>query len=97
MSAKRSSSASLAIYSIGQQKIADSEARKKRKDRNQKIGQMMREVRQNAGLSLRQVAAMMGCSAPFVSDLELGNRMWNEDWVRLYDSVCLTLVKKSKK
>ena len=45
---------------------------------NAATGQLMREARKRAGLSLREMARRLGQSAPFVSDLELGRRGWDE-------------------
>lgn len=42
-------------------------------------GQQMRNLREKAGVSLREVAITMEVSAPYVSDLERGFRHWNED------------------
>ena len=39
---------------------------------NAATGQLMREARKRAGLSVREMARRLGQSAPFVSDLELG-------------------------
>lgn len=42
-----------------------------------------RKRRESAGASLRQVAAAMGISAMYLSDLERGNRTWSGDlWQR---------------
>jgi transcriptional regulator with XRE-family HTH domain len=38
------------------------------------MGQRLREVRERAGLSLREVAKAAKVSAPFLSDVELGRR-----------------------
>jgi transcriptional regulator with XRE-family HTH domain len=38
------------------------------------MGQRLREVRERAGLSLREVAKAAKISAPFLSDVELGRR-----------------------
>jgi transcriptional regulator with XRE-family HTH domain len=38
------------------------------------MGQRLRELRESAGLSLREVAKAAGISAPFLSDVELGRR-----------------------
>jgi len=37
----------------------------------------MRKLRVSSGLSLREVSNKMGVSAPYLSDLERGNRQWN--------------------
>lgn len=42
-------------------------------------GQTAREIREVAGLSLREVARRMDVSAPFLSDLERGNRNWTTE------------------
>lgn len=41
-------------------------------------GNLMRNIRKAEGLSLRQVARMIGVSAPHLSDLELGRRNWTK-------------------
>lgn len=38
------------------------------------MGQRLRELRERAGFSLREVAKAAGISAPFLSDVELGRR-----------------------
>jgi transcriptional regulator with XRE-family HTH domain len=38
------------------------------------VGRFIREARERAGMSLRQLAAKVGVSAPFLSDLEHGRR-----------------------
>jgi predicted transcriptional regulator len=40
-------------------------------------GAAMRKLRELAGLSLRHVATRMGITAPYLSDLELGRRAFN--------------------
>lgn len=39
-----------------------------------KMGAALRKMREDAGVSLRSMASKMGCSAPFLSDCELGQR-----------------------
>lgn len=41
-----------------------------------KTGEEMRRLRESSGKSLRAVAAKMGISAPYLSDLEKGRRNW---------------------
>jgi transcriptional regulator with XRE-family HTH domain len=47
---------------------------------------LSRQLREDAGLSLREVARRMGVSAMFLSGLERGNRYWSPEnvsrWVR---------------
>lgn len=45
-------------------------------------GQMMRELREAKGLSLRIVAVAAGFSAAYLSDCELGRRKWSRELVR---------------
>jgi transcriptional regulator with XRE-family HTH domain len=43
------------------------------------MGQYLRELRDKRDLSLREFAKKLGCSAAFVSDVELGRRYPSED------------------
>lgn len=47
-------------------------------------GQLARQARYYAGLTLREVARRLKLSAPFVSDLELGRRKWSEKRIRQF-------------
>lgn len=38
------------------------------------LGELIRKLRDEHDLSLREFASKLGCSAPFVSDIELGRR-----------------------
>lgn len=49
------------------------------RDECRRIGAEARAVRVAGGKSLRFVARAMGVSAPFLSDLELGNHLWTTD------------------
>lgn len=42
-------------------------------------GAAVRRKRKLVGLSLRELARQIKVSAPFLSDLERGNRNWNEE------------------
>lgn len=42
------------------------------------LGEEMRKRRESLGYSLREAAFRMSISAPYLSDLELGRRNWNE-------------------
>ena len=42
------------------------------------LGEKTRATRLERGISLRQLAAKVGCSPPFVSDIELGRRFPSE-------------------
>jgi len=56
---------------------------------NAATGQLMREARKQAGLSVREMARRLGQSAPFVSDLELGRRGWDEERIEQWAKVLL--------
>lgn len=40
----------------------------------EKFGAALRQLREDSGISLRGMAKILGVSAPFLSDCELGNR-----------------------
>ena len=44
------------------------------------IGQTMRKYRTAAGVSLREMARRLKCSAPLLSDMEHGNRYYSVKW-----------------
>lgn len=48
------------------------------------VGEQMRSLRGKSGKSLRQVAQAIGISAPYLSDLERGNRCFTEELIHLY-------------
>lgn len=48
------------------------------------LGGMMRKLRVAQKTSMRSMAATMGYSAPYISDLELGRRAWNLGLVEKY-------------
>ncbi len=60
------------------------------RDECQRIGKAARDWRESKNLSLREVAAAMKISAPFLSDLERGNRLWTEGTLRLWQSAVWT-------
>ena len=43
------------------------------------LGQRIRELREEKDLSLREFAKKLNCSAPFISDIELGRRFPSDD------------------
>lgn len=47
----------------------------------------MRRLRQNKGISLRDMAKRMAISAPYLSDLELGRRDWTEEKIAAFKGV----------
>jgi DNA-binding XRE family transcriptional regulator len=46
---------------------------------NEATGAEWRMLREQAGVSLRNLAQTMGVSAPYLSDLERGRRNWTEE------------------
>ncbi|MCE6957497.1 helix-turn-helix domain-containing protein, partial [Cereibacter sphaeroides] len=46
------------------------------REEQKRIGAYARELREGRGLSLRETARRMKVSAPYLSDLERGNRHW---------------------
>lgn len=46
----------------------------------------MRRLRQNKGISLRDMAKRLSISAPYLSDLELGRRDWTEEKIEDFRS-----------
>lgn len=53
------------------------------RERIKEIGSGMRKARKAAGVSLRELARRMGCSAPYLSDMEIGNREYSSRWMFL--------------
>lgn len=53
---------------------------------NRKNGSYARELRLASGASLRAIARGMGVSAPFLSDLERGNRQWSASAAEKWES-----------
>jgi transcriptional regulator with XRE-family HTH domain len=46
------------------------------------LGQKIRELRDERDVSLRELAKTLGCSAAFLSDIELGRRYPSEDTLK---------------
>ena len=46
------------------------------------LGQRIRELRDERDISLRELAKRLGCSAAFLSDIELGRRYPSEDTLK---------------
>lgn len=58
-------------------------------------GAQFRQRRMEAGLNLTRMAEAMGISAPYLSDLENGNRAWTDGMRTLFDSAMKTANVKS--
>ena len=48
------------------------------------VGQQMRSRREQAGISLRELARRVEWSAAYVSDLELGRKVWTDRKLKRY-------------
>ena len=46
------------------------------------VGTAMRAERERCQISLRALAIQLGCSAPFLSDMERGHRKYSIEWCR---------------
>jgi len=56
------------------------------REEQKRIGAYARECRESLGLSLREVARRMKISAPFLSDLERGNRHWTDGTLTAWEA-----------
>ena len=56
--------------------------RDKRAKTMREVGSQMRGFREMEKVSLRELSRRIGCSAPFLSDMELGRRLYSIEWVR---------------
>lgn len=61
------------------------------------MGQRLREVRERAGFSLREVAKAADISAPFLSDIELGRRFPRNETLALIAQKLRTSAQDLKK
>lgn len=60
---------------------AEESTRKARQATRAAVGIEIRAERERVGMSLRAMSAKVGCSAPFLSDMELGRRGQSIEWV----------------
>lgn len=54
---------------------------------HEEAGRALRREREAKGLSLRKMADELGCSAPFISDCELGRRRLSPEMMQRYRTV----------
>lgn len=54
---------------------------------NKAIGNTLRESRQSAEITLRQMACWLGISHPFLSQLENGTRGWKRSLRKRYEQI----------
>ena len=60
------------------------EAESKFRAENRSIGEAVRSIREASGCSLRSVARALELSAPYISDLEHGFRLWSPKLLSRY-------------
>lgn len=57
------------------------------KSAHEETGRALRREREAKGLSLRKVANELGCSAPFISDCELGRHRLSPEMLNRYRTI----------
>jgi len=70
------------VVRLGDADRITGEWRKKHDDILREVGTAMRDERERCNISLRSLAKQLGCSAPFLSDMERGNRKYSIEWCR---------------
>lgn len=53
------------------------------------VGVAMRHLREKRGISLREMGKRLKLSAPYISDLERGNRNWTQDRIDRFEKAVL--------
>ena len=72
------------LYFFGAKQAYDSEREKLKlrwRQCQSRVGAELKRRRALAKIGLREMARAIGCSAPFLSDLESGRRDWTGEWV----------------
>ena len=67
--------------------ISQYQCEQERRAAHMAVGTELRREREDKGLSLRQVAQEIGCSAPYLSDCELGRRRLSPEKMNDYRTV----------
>lgn len=79
---------SAAVETLRQAEAEEAAARAYRHQAAIQAGSVLRVLREHYGLSLRKAASMLGISAPYLLDMERGNRCtstcWIEDAMKTY-------------
>ena len=70
------------VQRLGEADRITNEWRKKHDAILREVGHEMRKERERRKVSLRSLAKQLGCSAPFLSDMERGNRKYSIEWCR---------------
>ncbi len=70
------------VQRLGDLERMESGWRKERAALLIEVGRAMRCQRESAKVSLRELSRRLGCSAPFLSDMELGRRKYSIEWCR---------------
>lgn len=69
---------------MGEARLRAMEAKIAHGETQQQLGFFLREAREENGISLRTAAKSLGFSAPFLSDLERGNRPISPETAQRY-------------
>ena len=67
---------------LGETDRITAEWRKKHDALLREVGQAMRDERERRRISLRELARRLDVSAPFLSDMERGNRKYSIEWCK---------------
>lgn len=67
---------------LGETARITAEWRKKHDAILREVGQAMRTERERCRISLRELSRRLGVSAPFLSDMERGNRKYSIEWCK---------------
>ena len=70
------------VLRLGEADRLTNEWRKKHDAILREVGSFMRYTREASKVSLRTLAKRLGCSAPFLSDMERGNRKYSIEWCK---------------
>lgn len=61
------------------------------------LGESLRSEREATGISVRTMACWLNISAPYLSDLERGNRAWHTERINKYRSIVKASAEKGFK
>ncbi|MGB1101904.1 MAG: helix-turn-helix domain-containing protein [Pontimonas sp.] len=70
------------VQRLGEADRITNEWKRKHGEILREVGAVMRAERERRKISLRSLAKQLGCSAPFLSDMERGHRKYSIEWCR---------------
>lgn len=70
------------VLRLGEADSITNEWRKRHDAILREVGSFMRHARESSKVSIRALAKLIGCSAPFLSDMERGNRKYSLEWCK---------------